>query len=41
MAHKTKIHIKKKETEKRKERYIIGGLGGLVKPAQGMSGQRQ
>ena len=40
-AHITKIHTKKKETEKRKARYQVGGLGGSVKPAQGMADQRQ
>ena len=40
-AYITKIHTKKRETEKRKERYQVGGLGGFVKPAQGMADQRQ
>ena len=39
-AHITKIHTKKRETEKRKEIYQVGGLGGFVKPAQGMADQR-
>ena len=40
-AHITKIHTKKRETEKRKERYQVGGLGGSVRSAQGMADQRQ
>ena len=38
---KYKIHTNKRETEKRKEIYQVGGLGGFVKPAQGMADQRQ
>ena len=39
--HITKIHIKKRETEKRKYLYQVGGLGGLVKPAQGIRDNRR
>jgi hypothetical protein len=35
------IPTKKRETDKRKERYQVGGLGGFVKSAQGMADQRQ